>query len=85
MAMIDLTLQADLKALTAQTKRIADALHALLREAYGVHLEPLQADLSTAKDKGEVLYASDESTFKHDLMDARDGRDPFRPISSDEV
>ena len=75
----------DLKEATKQLARIADALHALLREAYGVHLEPVRADLSTAGDRHEVFYASDEETFKQDLLDARDGLSTDRPIEADEL
>lgn len=70
----------DLKAATHQLERIADALHALLREAYGIHLEPVKVDTSTKGDKLEVLYSDDLSTFKNELLDVRDGLNPDRPI-----
>lgn len=78
MALIEIN--PDLKAATKQLERIADALHALLREAYGVRLEPIKVDTSTKDDKFEVLYSDDLSTFKNELIDVRDGLSPDRPI-----
>lgn len=72
----------DLKEATRQLSRIADALHALLREAYGTHLEPVKVDTSTKDDKFEVLYSDDLSTFKNELIDVRDGLSPDRPIDT---
>ena len=75
---------ADLAECTKQLKRIADCLVAYLREAHGLHVEPLE--VRPIKDKTEeIMYSDDLSTFKQELQDVHDGRDVFRPIDVDEV
>ena len=74
----------DMTAATAQLKRIADCLVELLRAAYNIHMEPVKADLSTARDKEEIAYSDDHETLRQDLLDVDRGRDPFRPVDVDE-
>lgn len=78
-----INVNADLKEAGVQLKRIADCLVEILR-TQGVHLEPVEADLSTAKDIEEISYSTDAETAKQILIDLHDGRNPFRAVDVEE-
>lgn len=69
----------ELKETNVQLKRIGDALTAILREAYGISLEPLHAD--TSGEPGSVSYSDDRTTLKQELLDLKQGKNPERTIN----
>lgn len=79
MALIDVN--PDFKALTREMKRIADALELHLLYEHNHRTTPTP---KMDTDDTEVLYATDKETFKQELLDIADHRDPLRPIDGDE-
>ena len=53
---------------TAQLKRIADALEAIVANQYGQHITPPLAD--TSGDEPAVFYSSDEHTADLEMREA---------------
>jgi hypothetical protein len=79
MALIELT--PDLKALTKQVTRVADALERILLEQYNVHMTPTP---KPDKDESDVLYATDAAQWKQEVEDVGHFRSPMRPIDTEE-
>jgi preprotein translocase subunit SecA len=79
MALIELT--PDLKELTKQARRIADALEIIVKSEYGVTMTPTP---KPAKDESDVMYATDADQWKREVEDVGHFKNPLRPIDVDE-
>jgi preprotein translocase subunit SecA len=79
MALIELT--PDLKELTKQARRIADALEIIVLHEYRVTMTPTPAP---AKDESDVMYATDADQWKREVEDVAHFKNPLRVVDSEE-